>query len=266
MLGKLIKYDLKYASKVFLLIHGIYLLICVALRILIMDRLNFDARPEVFMTPVTLITILMIFVLSAVTLATSLLIALRFYRNLFGREGYLSWTLPASPSEHLLAKFLSGFLLAAVDITIIATGIVIIVTGPNVAEAYRQIASEMTEILGVSLGAYSLKLFFFTVLFSFTSVIQIYFCVALGQLFQGHRVLFAIAFYFLTGFVVEIISTLLLLVSGLLTEQMTFSTSAFNLGQYTEKLYLITGMLSVILAAGEYIAAQYIMKKKINLI
>ena len=43
MLGKLIKYDLIYASKVFLLIHGIYLLICVALRILIMDRLDFDA-------------------------------------------------------------------------------------------------------------------------------------------------------------------------------------------------------------------------------
>ena len=82
MLGKLVKYDLKYAFRIFLLVHGIYLLICILLRLLVMNQLDFSKPEEVLVPPITLILILEIFLLSAVSLTTSLLIALRFYRNL----------------------------------------------------------------------------------------------------------------------------------------------------------------------------------------
>ena len=180
MLGKLIKYDLKNAARIFLLVHGIYLFICIILRLLVMNPLDFSAPSRLLITPLTLIVVLFIFLLTAMTLTTSLLIALRFYRNLFSKEGYLSWTLPAAPSTHLLAKFLSGYLIAAADIIIIAAGILVLVTGSNVADAYRQIAPDMEKVLGITLGSYALKLFLFTVIFTFTSIVQIYFCIALG--------------------------------------------------------------------------------------
>ena len=145
MLGKLIKYDLKNAARIFLLVHGIYLFICIILRLLVMNPLDFSAPSRLLITPLTLIVVLFIFLLTAMTLTTSLLIALRFYRNLFSKEGYLSWTLPAAPSTHLLAKFLSGYLIAAADIIIIAAGILVLVTGSNVADAYRQIAPDMEK-------------------------------------------------------------------------------------------------------------------------
>lgn len=265
MLGKLVKYDLKYAFRIFLLVHGIYLLICILLRLLVMNQLDFSKPEEVLVPPITLILILEIFLLSAVSLTTSLLIALRFYRNLFSREGYLTWTLPASSSEHLLAKFCSGYLIAAADIAFIAAGILILVTGSNVTEAYRQIAPDINDALGTSLSVYAPKLFLFSLLFTFTTVIQIYFCIALGQLFQGHRVLFAIAFYFLTGFVVQLLTVLFMIAAGLFHDRVPVSSS-LNLGQYTDSLYLMTGALSIVLAAAEYIATHYIMKRKINLI
>ena len=251
MLGKLIKYDLKNAARIFLLVHGIYLFICIILRLLVMNPLDFSAPSRLLITPLTLIVVLFIFLLTAMTLTTSLLIALRFYRNLFSKEGYLSWTLPAAPSTHLLAKFLSGYLIAAADIIIIAAGILVLVTGSNVADAYRQIAPDMEKVLGITLGSYALKLFLFTVIFTFTSIVQIYFCIALGQLFQEHRVLLAIAFYFITG---------------LIRPQMFADSYSFNMGRYTDILYLITGILSIILAVIEYMVTNYIMKRKINLI
>ena len=266
MLGKLIKYDLKNAARIFLLVHGIYLFICIILRLLVMNPLDFSAPSRLLITPLTLIVVLFIFLLTAMTLTTSLLIALRFYRNLFSKEGYLSWTLPAAPSTHLLAKFLSGYLIAAADIIIIAAGILVLVTGSNVADAYRQIAPDMEKVLGITLGSYALKLFLFTVIFTFTSIVQIYFCIALGQLFQEHRVLLAIAFYFLAGFGVQILTTSLLLITGLIRPQMFADSYSFNIGRYTDILYLITGILSIILAVIEYMVTNYIMKRKINLI
>lgn len=266
MLGKLIKYDLKYAARIFLLVHGIYLVICIVLRLLVMNPLDFNAPSRLLITPVALVVVLFIFLLTAITLTTSLLIALRFYRNLFSKEGYLSWTLPATPSAHLLAKFLSGYLIAAADIVIIAAGLLILVTGSNVTEAYRQIAPEAEKILGMTFGSYALKLFIFTVIFTFTSIIQIYFCIALGQLFQDHRVLLAITFYFLAGFGVQILTTALLLITGLFRPQMFADSYSFNMGHYTDTLYLITGILSAILAVIEYAVTDYIMKRKINLI
>ena len=266
MLGKLIKYDLKYAVRIFLLVHGVYLIICTLLRFLVMNHLDFSKPEEVLVPPITLTIVLEIFLLAAVSLTTSLLNALRFYRNMFSREGYLTWTLPASSSEHLLAKFCSGYLIAAADIAVIAAGILILVTGSNVTEAYRQIAPDINIFLGTSLSVYSLKLFLFSLLFAFTSVVQIYFCIALGQLFQGHRVLFAIAFYFLTGLIVQLLTTVLMLATGLFSAQLSYPVSGFNMEDYTGNIYLVTGALSIVLAVAEYIATHYIMKRKINLI
>ena len=266
MLGKLIKYDLKVSAKLFILLHAAYLLVCVISRFLYMDNLNFQGPAEPVVISLTLFISVLTILMTALMIFTELHIALRFYRSMFSREGYLSWTLPATPSTHLLAKFLSGYLIAAADIIIIAAGILVLVTGSNVADAYRQIAPDMEKVLGITLGSYALKLFLFTVIFTFTSIVQIYFCIALGQLFQEHRVLLAIAFYFLAGFGVQILTTSLLLITGLIRPQMFADSYSFNMGRYTDILYLITGILSIILAVIEYMVTNYIMKRKINLI
>ena len=252
--------------KIFLLLHGGFLAVCLILRFLFLDRLDFSESPEKLVMPFTLIILLVTFLLAAVTMATSLLIALRFYRNMFSREGYLSWTLPASASQHLLAKFISGYVLAAADIVVIALGLILLLTGANITETYSQVASEMEIYLGASFGMYALKLFLFSGLFAFTSVIQIYFSIVLGQLFAEHRVLFALAFYFLTGVVIQIIFSVVFVAMGISGGWLTEYTAEFNLSQYTDNMYLITGIVSGILAVVEYIAANHIMKRRINLI
>lgn len=263
MLGKLIKYDLKSSAKIFVLLHAAFLLVCAAGRIFFMDRLDFNAPAKTLIAPITLILVLGIFLITAISLCTSLLITFRFYRNLFSREGYLSWTLPASGVEHLWAKIISGYLLAVVDIIVIFAGVLILVTGRNVTEAYSLIAPEITEAFGMSLGSFTLYIFVFSVIGCASTVIMVYFSICVGQLFPGHRVLCAIAVYFITSFVVQIITFLIMTILGLFD---FYGTAAGSIADDMVPMLIPNTVFALLLAVAQYIAIHYIMKKKINLV
>ena len=263
MLGKLIKYDLKSSAKLFILLHAAFLLVCGAGRLFYMDRLDFHAPAETLVAPISIISALGIFLVSAITLCTSLLIMFRFYRNLFSREGYLSWTLPVSGIEHLWAKIISGYLLSVIDVMVIFAGILILVTGRNVTEAYRLIAPEMTEVLGMSLGTFALYIFISSLIGCISTVLMIYFSICVGQLFPGHRVLCAIAVYFITSFVVQIITFVIMTVFGLFD---FYSTGTRAVADDILNMLIPNTVFALILAVIQYAAAHYIMKKKINLI
>ena len=259
MLGKPIKYDLKSSAKIFILLHGIFLLICVAGRIFVMDRLDFTAPANTLIAPITIIFTLGIFLSTAITLCTSPLITFRFYQNLFSREGYLSSTIPASGIEHLWAKIISGYLLAAVDIMVISAGILILLTSRNVVETYGLIAPEITEALGMPLSSFGFYIFVFCVVGSVSSVLMIYFSIRVGQLFPGHRVLGAIAVYFITSFVIQIVVFVIMAVFGL------FDFYGSDIGTFADNTLLLlipTTVFTLVLTVVQYIAVHFIIKKK----
>lgn len=263
MLGKLIKYDLKFSAKIFILLHVIFLLACAAGRIIFMDRLDFSAPVDTLIAPITIVFTLDIFLSTVIALCTSLLITFRFYRNLFSREGYLNWTLPVSGIQHLWAKIISGYLLAVIDTIVIFAGILILATGRNVMEAYRVIAPEMTEVLGMPLSSFMFYIFIFSIIGCISTVLMIYFSVCVGQLFPSHRVLWAIAVYFITGFVIQIITFVIMAAFGLFNY---YGTSTDTITDNMIYMLIPTTVFTVILTVVQYIVVHYIMKRKINLI
>lgn len=262
MLGKLIKYDLKASSKIFIPLHAAFLLVCAAVRFLFIDRMNFHAPAETLIAPVTVILALGTLLISALSLCTSLLIAFRFYRNLFSKEGYLSWTLPVSGSAHLWAKIISGYLLAALDMTVIYAGILLLVTGRNVTDAYQSIAPEITESFGMPLSSLGLSIFGFCMIGGISSVLMIYFSICVGQLFPTHRVLCAIAAYFITSFAIQIAVLVIMSALGMLD----YGPQSNALGDGMLFLQVPNTVLALLLCIAQYAAVHYIMKKKINLI
>lgn len=266
MLGKLIKYDLKAAAKIFILLHAIYLLICLIARFLYMDRLNFENATEPLVLSLVLFFSLMTLLLSALMIFTWMQVAFRFYRSLFSKEGYLSWTLPVSGPQHLWAKIISGYILMAADLIIIASGILLLVTGNNVTTAYSVIADDLTNGLGLSISTFALILFITCLVSAVSSVIMTYFSVAVGQLFPSHRVLGAIAAYFITSTVVQILSVIFMVVFGCFPGYDTYSLQGSAITDYFLKLIAISSVLMLVITVIQYIATHYIMKKKINLI
>ncbi len=71
MLGKLIKYDLKASARILILIHLLYLVLCISIRLFFINRLDFNLPANVLFTPVLICAVmvfLLIFVLQFFTL------------------------------------------------------------------------------------------------------------------------------------------------------------------------------------------------------
>ena len=268
MLGKLLKFDLKYGMKIFILLHGILIVLSVLGRFLFMDRLNFNDPSAALVSNVALFASAMLFLLIAVCFCTWLIITFRFYRNLFTGEGYLSWTLPASGVQHLWAKIFSGCIWYALDCFIIAGCILLLVTGNNVTEAYSHIAPEFNAELGMTLSRFALLLFLVMLVSCPITVIQTYFCIVVGQIFPAHRILGAIAAYFISGFVLQLLSFALQIGTGLFPEYIRVGQtgSSDQVGAYLFSTIAYSILMMVVIAAVQYAVTHYIMQKKINLL
>ena len=268
MLGRLIKYDLKSSGKLFILLHGIFLIFCILMRFIYMDRLDLLAPVDEKMLVVSLLlffTIFTVFV-SALMFYTLMQIAFRYYRNLFSKEGYLSWTLPVSGIQHLWAKIISGCIFMAADTLIVAAGILILATGKNIRDAYSLIADEITRQLGMTLGDFGLILLILCLASCICNVVMIYFCINIGQLFPGHRVLCAVAAYIITSTVIQTGSLIILFIFGYFPGYEFFAAEGATAFDFMINIYVISGVISAVVTVAMYIASHYIMKKKINLI
>ena len=88
MLKKLIKYDFKALNRYLLLIHAFLLAAAAAVRIFLTEPLRIGDSQSVIVS--TFGIILFVLIAVGISFATSLLTAIRFYKNLFSDEGYLT--------------------------------------------------------------------------------------------------------------------------------------------------------------------------------
>lgn len=102
MLGKLIKYDLKASARILILIHLLYLVLCISIRLFFINRLDFNLPANVLFTPVLICAVMVFLLIFVLWFSTWLILAFRFYRNLFSGEGYLSWTQSPLLDSHIL--------------------------------------------------------------------------------------------------------------------------------------------------------------------
>ncbi len=112
MLKKLLKYDWKSVSLLLLILHGILLVYTLIGRLGIAFGISTPA--DTLVSSVTtvygiaaglyiLVYVLFIF---AIVVATYVYLAIRFQKNLFSDEGYLTHTLPVSPAKLIWSKML----------------------------------------------------------------------------------------------------------------------------------------------------------------
>ena len=81
----------------FAVLHIILIIGCLMARFLVIDHLDFSADPEEFAPVIALLIVVLTMLFSAISFGCCIMYAVRFYKNLFTDEGYITWTLPASP-------------------------------------------------------------------------------------------------------------------------------------------------------------------------
>ena len=208
MFGKLLKYEFKSTAKWYLLITLIALGLSVLTGIIAgsssttIRSWDLDTMQMVAGT----IGILIFGGVIGLYLSNYYIIIRRFYSNLYGREGYLSWTLPASPHAIILSKFVGALVasLYCLFLLFFSGFITILVMGAVTGEDLSAVFSIITEVFYHSIFYWMIIWWIFT---TASGILLFYVSIALGQLFQNRRGLKAILFFFLLCIVLSIIGT-----------------------------------------------------------
>ncbi|MBF0776790.1 hypothetical protein BVE84_04685 [Streptococcus azizii] len=265
MFGKLLKYEFKAVGKWYLGLYAAAISLSVIIGFWLQD---FTTRPASSLTGVTsastvegvlLIAILSSFaiILVGLLLSTLFLIVNRFRKNVYGRQGYLTMTLPVTNHQIILSKLTAGFIWSL--LSSIATIIcLLIIFSITIAPVMNEVTGEMLQEMSKAfqqLAETNLIFYYAVGLIADTvnSILLIYFAISLGQLFKDHRTLLAIVFYFAINFAQGIFSFIILLSMG--------GDAYTPLNTYS----LFTISLSILLSIGYYFGTYYIMSNRLNL-
>ncbi len=149
---------MKALNRFLILIHGFLLFAALLVRFFLTGRVLVETPKDG--TLLGLSFLLFFLIIMGVSFGTFIVITVRFYKNLFSDEGYLTRTLPVTSGQHLLSKTIAGSIWGSLDMILLLASFYIISATPFVVDAFNsnkdQILREMGvtgKYAGVSLGA-----------------------------------------------------------------------------------------------------------------
>lgn len=269
MLGKFLKHEFKATARYFLVLY-VFIIILTPLFSLAMrfaDDLgtNYNGFLPALMVGVgvTGYVVMMIGIFAA----TFVLVVLRFYKTTATSEAYLTFTLPVKPWHIVFSKMLTAFVweLATGALAILSIFCMMFISG---VVTPAQVGNGISEYLLPFLNelGFESKLLIVIVIFSMimgilSGIGRIYFAISLGQLFQEHRIMFSIGFYFLMYIVIQFLSTLIQLpFLFILSPDEASDPSSL----YYSMIYLTSGIEGAILAFLCFFGSAMIYKKHLN--
>ena len=260
MFWKLVKYELQSVRKWYLGIYGIAILLSIPLGLMLQKlTVTFEhihKEPSLlFMAFFTLIVIATIVVWGTIYIATIVLIIKRFATSVFGREGYLTNTLPVSAHQLILSKLLAAFILDTISSLVVLASIGIIAAFNLDIKDILLTTSYFGQILK-EMGA--LYLFIpSTILGKISGILFYYLCISIGNLFNTNKVLMGFVAFFAIQAILFFIGFFFGLGAALTGDA---TNTAIN-----NSSYIFSLVQSLVLIAASYFGTYYIMTKRLNL-
>ncbi len=273
MLGKLIKHETRATSRIFLPLYGALLILTIFTKLVMAI-----GAPDFFSETVTSnkvaeiilgISFTLYFILIVgISVMTLVMIIQRFYKNLFTDEGYLMFSLPVKTWELVLSKLLVGMIWSAVCTIMIVLTFFIFSLGyfsmMELSQSIRSAYSMFYLQTGMELNLFMAELILFILVQTVASILMIYVSIAIGQLFNQHRIIAAFGAYIVITIAIQIIMSIFMAVFaiGNLENAILNGSDAMTTVQW-----LINGstVLNVLLGIGFYYGTLIIMKIRLNL-
>ncbi len=264
MLRKLLKYDYKANMFYFLLMYGVLMGIAVLARVSIAmaDARYFDFDDQHVLSIMTVAgsSVLYLLACGAVMVLTFLLVAMRFYKNLMGPEGYLSFTLPVSEGAHLASKMISGVTFVFLSSLVIFASASVVTAGVGL---WDELAVSFLWSVFRALRMDQLLITLLYLLEGIVTVVEavavIYVSICIGQLAVKHRVLGAIGIFLAIYLVIGIITTLGSVIFIKLLEGQEGTVVYYGMTS------AVTILFRSLVAAGSLAGSLLLMKWKLNL-
>lgn len=265
MLRKLLKYEFKATGRIFLLFF-VAMVALAGINRLFMEFDLFDQRLAILPNITVVLYVMIIFTTFALTFVVMIQ---RFYKNLLGDEGYLTFTLPVKPAAHIISKMLVSFVWLVASIAVTILSILILSANPKsfrvLGEFFRQVSVLFTGGYGQNSLLLTLELIFGGIVGIFTCTLMVYAAIAIGHLCHNHRVLASFGAYLGLMVVIQIVTALVmsLPIFNLITSEI--STQDAGMSWMTGVLFPVYIVLDVLFGVAFFLITKYIFAKRLNL-
>lgn len=206
---------------------------------------------------------------------SEILVFMRFYKNFYTDEGYLTFTLPVKKSQLLNSKTLMSLIVYVATALVLAFDVVLMFSvgiGDEIFKDYiiRDILRtirEIIDIVGLYIPVYMIEAVILFVALRVLSALSIFICLTISAVIvRKHRVLAAIGIYYLLGGAVTgFVQTVLL--------RYNFYRVFERLSELEKPQVLCSVMLigflvigvAVAVSTALYMAQNWLLDKKLNL-
>lgn len=277
MLGKLMKYDFRSMLRIFvplwLLTPILALLLSFSIRLTVGQAEEADFFSNALGLSILLIVTCLLFIciLIGLLVVTTVLIIQRFWKGLLKEEGYLMFTLPVEPWQLITSKGLTATIISFVSglVAVLSCVLLFLASSDDVILSFMQAWNFLMRAINVEFGAaFWFIVFLFVVLMILSTaqgVYQMYAAMALGQLWQEHKVLGSCLFYVGLSVGLSVINNILTTIGGLIVPD-SFAEWVMQNGVTFAILYLLLYILETVIITGVFhVITERILTTRLNL-
>ena len=268
MVKKLFKHEFLSYARVMGLVYGILMAVTIATKLI----MTFESDNTIYQI-ISAFTMLLYVVSVMAALGFSFVMGIvRFYRNMFTCEGYLSFTLPVTAEQHIIVKAVTAVTVnIATTVMLICSGLIML-SGEYWTIFWSEfdfLFSGLFESLGADGVFFAIEAGIALLLSAFTSIMLYYCCISIGQMAKKNRVLAAVGVYFAYYVLTQIVSTIFTVALSVLSMSDAMAELVYWVEFHPiETIHIgLCGsiVLSVVFLLVEFIIIRGIMNKKLNL-
>ena len=270
MLGKLLKHDFIATWKVMVAIDAVLVILGIATSVLIQAVPHVEESVGMSLFMFSFIGLFYVGLIAA-NVVTIIYLTIRYYRNLYTSEGYLTFTLPVKTDLVIHSKVITGTVW--MFLTYFCTAIALLLAGGGFlrtvqvsGEDVREAINEVVSFMGFSDPGFIAVITLAVLVTPIATVLSIYFCVSVGQLWQNHKILGAVLCFIGLYFVNQIFSQFAFFGSGFWRLMMSSGEDIdMSFGHVYRNMMLIITIITMIQSVIYYISCIMISRKKLNL-
>ncbi len=205
----------------------------------------------------------------ALLLTTTIVGIVRFYKNMFSAEGYLTFTLPVTNHQHIFVKLtaLTAFeLLSCVSILL---GALVALSGDPLTMIFQSVQEIFAGIPPIHGIFYGLELFLLLAVSCVATPLLYYACISIGQTAKKNRILLAVGVYFLYYAITQAVATVAMILLIILGSLGAFDGLVLWIGNhfsaFLHMVFIVSTLFTAALGALYYFITYRVMTRKLNL-
>lgn len=213
--------------------------------------------------------------LIAFSVLNQVLILVRFYKNFFTDEGYLTFTLPVKRGQLLFSKLLSAVLFSVFTVIILAFDVTALIATykPNVffsfdwIKDFSRFVSGIYDAIGGYLFVYIAEALLAMLIMSVFGIISFYVCLTFAAwITKKHKILSAVGIYYLFTALIGFLSQFAAINGGIARAEDILIEKGQSVFLPAQTLIILGIIAFISLAtAGLYLLEHYLLVNKLNL-